>query len=104
MQLKREELLKRLEKAKSLMKEKEKEMCEKVEAYLLREEAEELIDTMSKSNISIDWLISGNGNIRLSFLIKEFINELHSLPPYNAEVILRTMIDFARKLKKGAES
>jgi hypothetical protein len=104
MQLKREELLKRLARAKSLMREKEKEMCEKVEAYLLREEAEEFIDTMSKSNISIDWLISGNGNIKISFLIKELVNEFHSIPNYNAEVILKTMIDFARKLKKGAES
>mgnify|MGYP000417190358 CR=1 FL=1 len=104
MKSKREEVLKRVGTAKSLVDGREKEMCEKLESYLLREEAEEFIDTISKSNISLDWLISGNGNIKLSFLIKELITELHFLPPYNAEVILKTMIDFARKLKKGLES
>jgi len=104
MTLKREEILKRLEAAKSLMKGKEREMCEKVETYLLKEEAEEFINTISKTKLSIDWLISGNGQINLSCLIKELINELNSLPSDNAEVILKTMIDFARKLKKGMES
>lgn len=96
----KEEVLRRLEKAKKGLSGKSRERVEEVEGLLMDEGVEKFIEVLRDAGLSLDYLFYGNGNERLSLLIKELIAELDRLPEKDAEVIINTMIDFARRLNR----